>query len=115
MKKLKTQVWSTKMSNANHSHFTSFAPSAVIQPVAESIAEFNGRAFTGWMEINREWTAFLARRLQEDAALIHRLAACSNPQGIYGIYATFFEKAFADYQCEFTEMLQLGRAGRSAA
>lgn len=103
------------MSNANHSHFTSFAPSAVIQPVAESIAEFNGRAFTGWMEINREWTAFLARRLQEDAALIHRLAACSNPQGIYGIYATFFKKAFADYQCEFTEMLQLGRAGRSAA
>ena len=103
------------MPKANHPHFAILAPSAVIQPVAENIAEFNGRAFTGWMEINREWTAFLARRLQEDAALIHRLATCSNPQGIYGVYAAFFQKAFADYQCEFTEMLQLGQAGRSAA
>lgn len=97
------------MPKANHPHFTISAPSAVIPPTVENIAEFNARVVTGWMEINREWIAFLARRLQENTALVHSLATCSNPQGVYSVYAAFCQKALADYQCEFTELMQLGQ------
>lgn len=97
------------MSKTTHQPHSISAPSSAIQPFLENIADFNSRAFTGWMEINREWTAFLAHRLQEDAALVHQLATCSNPQGIYGVYAAFFEKAVADYQGEFIGMMQLGQ------
>lgn len=89
--------------------FAGRAPSAAIQPVVANMTEFNSKAVASWMEMNREWTSFLTRRLQEDAALVHHLATCASPQDVYSVYTEFFQKAFADYQREFTSMMQFGQ------
>ena len=67
-------------------------------PAIASMAEFNGKFILGWMTLQREWTGFLMHRVQEEVALTHRLAKCSGPQDIYGVYADFYQQAFADYQ-----------------
>ena len=71
------------------------------------VAEFNDKAYAGWMEINRQWATFLRGRFQEQLALVHHLAQCRNPQDILGVYTEFFQKAFADYQNEFAEITRL--------
>lgn len=80
-----------------------------IQPLVAGMSEFNGKALSGWMEINRQWTTFLSGRFQEDVALVHHLAQCKTPQDIFGVYTEFFQKAFADYQGEFAELTRLGQ------
>ena len=89
-----------------------FAPNMsidAIQPMVANMAQFSGKGFTSLMEVHREWTAFLAGRLQQDVALVHNLAKCAAPQEIYSVYAEFFQKAFSDYQREFAEMMRLGQ------
>jgi hypothetical protein len=90
--------------------FPTLDPSVALhgfQPLMTGVAEFNGKAYAGWVEINRQWTTFLSGRFQEDVALVHRLAQCRNPQDIFGVYTEFFQKAFADYQSEFAEITRL--------
>lgn len=96
--------------------WTSFAtgPSLeAMRPAVASIAEFNGKTILGWMALQREWTGFLMHRVQEEVALAHRLAKCSGPQDMYGVYANFYQQAFADYQREFGEMMRLGQTSLS--
>ncbi|MFM9849707.1 MAG: phasin family protein [Hyphomicrobiaceae bacterium] len=85
------------------------------EPFVAGMAEFNGKASKGWAEINRHWVSFLAQRLQEDVALVHNLAKCPGPQDVYSVYSDFFQKAFADYQREFAEMMKLGQASFAEA
>jgi hypothetical protein len=73
------------------------------------VAEFNGKAYAGWIQISRQRTTFLSGRLQEDVALVHHLAQCRSPQDILGVYFEVFQKAFADYQFEFAEITRLGQ------
>lgn len=92
------------------------APSLeTVLPAVASMAEVNGKTILGWMALQREWTGFLMHRVQEEIALTHRLAKCSGPQDLYGIYANFYQQAFADYQREFGEMMRLGQASLSEA
>jgi hypothetical protein len=84
-------------------------------PAIASMAEFNGKFILGWMTLQREWTGFLMHRVQEEVALTHRLAKCSGPQDIYGVYADFYQQAFADYQREFGEMMRVGQTSLSDA
>lgn len=114
-----------KTSSGDQDHpalaFPFFAPNlgfATVQPVMPNlgnVAEFNRRNLAHWAEQSREWTAFLSRRAQEDVALVHQLADCSGPQQVYEVYASFFQKAFADYQHESTEMMRLGQASLAEA
>lgn len=85
------------------------------EPFVAGMAEFNGKACTGWAEINRHWVAFLSQRLHEDVALVQNLAKCSSPQDVYGVYSEFSQKAFADYQRELAEMMKLGQASLAEA
>ena len=48
-----------------------------------------------------------AASTSEDVALIHRLAACASPTGVFGDDPKFFQAALADYQREFAEMTSL--------
>ena len=79
------------------------------QPLMTGLVESNGKACASWLDMNRQWTAFVTQRLQEDVALVHRLANCASPMDVYGVYSDFFQKALADYQREFTEMMRLGQ------
>jgi hypothetical protein len=85
------------------------------EPLAAGMAELGGKACRNWMDINRQWAAFLMQRFQEDASLMHNLAKCTNPQDVYGAYSNFIQKALADYQRQFTEMMKLGPQSFAAA
>ena len=39
-----------------------------------------------------------------------QLAACKTVQDMYGVYAEFFQTAYADYQAEFEQMSKLGKS-----
>src|SRR5690606_7407076 len=56
------------------------------QPLVAGMTAINGKALSGWIEINRQWTTFLSGRFQEDVALVHHLARCRSPQDILGVY-----------------------------
>jgi hypothetical protein len=79
------------------------------EPLMAALPLSNGKAYAGWLEMNRHWTAFLAQRFQEDVALVHQLAKCTNPGDVFAVYSDFFQRAFADYQREFAEMAKLGQ------
>jgi hypothetical protein len=80
----------------------------VCQFLMAQMAEFNGNGCASWTEMHRQWATFLNQRLQEDSGLVHHLANCTHPGDVYAVYSTFYQKALADYQSEFAEMMRLG-------
>lgn len=80
-------------------------------------------ALAGFGTIAREWQDFVGRRLQEDVALVQRLARCSRPDQVLSAYTDFWRKAGEDYGKEVRTMTSLmtdmtgkmGVAAQSAA
>jgi len=82
------------------------------RPALVAMAQMNGKVYDNIAAINKNWAAFLNRRLKEDLAVPQQLAGCKTVQEVYGVYAEFFQTACADYQSEFE---QIGKLGKSLA
>jgi hypothetical protein len=80
------------------------------RPALTAMAQMNGKVYDGLANINKNWVAFLNRRLKEDLSVPQQLAACKTVQDMYGVYAEFFQTACADYQSEFEQMTKLGKS-----
>ena len=74
------------------------------------MAQMNGKVYDSIATMNKNWAAFVNRRLKEDLAMPQQLAACKTVQDMYGVYAEFFQTAVADYQSEFEQMTKLGKS-----
>ena len=70
----------------------------------------NGKMYDGIATLNKNWVAFLNRRLKEDLAVPQQLAACKTVQDMCGVYAEFFQNACAHYQSELEQMTKLGKS-----
>jgi hypothetical protein len=80
------------------------------RPALNAMAQMNGRVYDGLATINKNWVAFLNRRLKEDLAVPQQLATCKSVQDMYGVYAEFFQNACADYQSELEHITKLGKS-----
>jgi hypothetical protein len=80
------------------------------RPALATMAQLNGRVYDGIATLNKNWAAFLNRRLKEDLSMPSQLAACKSVQEMYGVYTEFFQNACADYQSEFEQMTKLGKS-----
>ena len=80
------------------------------RPALNAMAQMNGKVYDGLATLNKNWVAFLNRRLKEDLAVPQQLAACKTVQDMYGVYADFFQNACAHYQSEFEQMSKLGKS-----
>jgi hypothetical protein len=80
------------------------------RPALATMAQLNGRVYDGIAALNKNWAAFLNRRLKEDLSVPQQLASCKSVQEMYGVYAEFFQNACADYQSEFEQMTKLGKS-----
>jgi hypothetical protein len=80
------------------------------RPALQTMAQMHGKVYDGIAAINKNWAAFLNRRLKEDFAVAEQLAACKTVQDMYGVYTDFFQNACAQYQSEFEQMTKLGRS-----
>jgi hypothetical protein len=80
------------------------------RPALTAMAQMNGKVYDGLATMNRNWAAFVNRRLKEDMAMPKQLAACKTVQDMYGVYAGFFQTAMAHYQAEFEQMTKLGKS-----
>jgi hypothetical protein len=80
------------------------------RPALATMAQLNGRVYDGIATLNKNWAAFLNRRLKEDLSMPRQLAACKSVQEMYGVYTEFFQNACADYQSEFEQMTKLGKS-----
>jgi hypothetical protein len=80
------------------------------RPALQAMAQMNGKVYDGIAALNKNWVAFLNRRLKEDLAVPQQLAACKTVQEMYGVYADFFQNACAHYQSEFEQMTKLGKS-----
>jgi len=79
------------------------------RPALNALAQMNGKFYDGIAAMNKNWVAFLNRRLKEDFAMPQQLAACKTVRDMYGVYADFFQNAVADYQAEVEQMTKLGK------
>ena len=80
------------------------------RPALNAMAQMNGKVYDGLATMNRNWVAFINRRLKEDLAVPQQLAACKTVQDMYGVYAEFFQNACSDYQSELEQMTKLGKS-----
>jgi Phasin protein len=80
------------------------------RPALTAAAEMNGKVYDGIAAMNKNWVAFVNRRLKEDLALPQQLAGCKSMQDMYGVYNGFFQTAYADYQAEFEQLSKLGKS-----
>ena len=79
------------------------------RPALSALAQVNGKFYDGIAAMNKNWVAFLNRRLKEDFAMPQQLAACKTVRDMYGVYADFFQNAVADYQSEVEQMTKIGK------
>jgi hypothetical protein len=80
------------------------------RPALNAMAQMNGKVYDGLATINKNWVAFINRRLKEDLAMPQQLAACKTVQDMYGVYAEFFQNACSDYQSELEQMTKIGKS-----
>jgi len=79
------------------------------RPALTALAQMNGKVYDGIAAMNKNWVAFVNRRLKEDFAMPQQLAACKTVRDMYGVYADFFQNALADYQSEMEQMTKIGK------
>ena len=89
--------------------FTFEALMELQRPALEAMARMNGKVYDGFAAMNKNWAAFVNRRLKEDLAMPQQLAGCKTVQDMYGVCAEFFQTACADYQSEFEQVAKLGK------
>jgi Phasin protein len=80
------------------------------RPALNAMAQMNGKVYDGLATLNKNWVAFINRRLKEDLAVPQQLASCKTVQDMYGVYAEFFQNACSDYQSELEQMTKLGKS-----
>ena len=80
------------------------------RPALQAMADMNGKMYDGIATWNKNWVAFLNRRLKEDLAVPQQLAACKTVQDMCGVYAGFFQNACAHYQSEIEQLTKLGKS-----
>ena len=80
------------------------------RPALNAMAQMNGKVYDGLATMNKNWVAFINRRLKEDLAMPQQLAACKSVQDMYGVYAEFFQNVCSDYQSEFEQMTKIGKS-----
>ncbi len=80
------------------------------RPTLTAMAQMNGKVYDGISAMNKNWVAFVNRRLKEDLAMPKHLADCKTVQEMYGVYAEFFQTACADYQTEFEQISKLSKS-----
>jgi len=80
------------------------------RPALTAMAQMNGKVYDGLATLNKNWVAFVNRRLKEDLAMPQQLAACKTVQDMYGVYAEFFQNACSDYQSELERLTKLGKS-----
>ena len=80
------------------------------RPALAAVAQMNDKVYDGIAAMNRNWAAFVNRRLKEDLAMPQQLVACKTVQDMYGVYAEFFQTACADYQSGFEKMTKLSKS-----
>jgi hypothetical protein len=90
--------------------FTFEALMELQRPALAAMAQMNGKVYDGIATMNKNWAAFVNRRLKEDLAVPQQLASCKTVQDMYGVCAEFFQTACADYQSEFEQFAKLGKS-----
>jgi len=79
------------------------------RPGFEAAAEYTGRICESAVALNREWTDFMSRRVQEDFALPQRLVNCRSPQELQQAYIDYWSRAYSQYQQEFARLAGLNQ------
>jgi Phasin protein len=89
---------------------------SVWEPIIAGALKANAQAQETLGPIAGEWQAFVGHRLQEDMALMQRLAKSRTPTQSITAYAVFWQKAAEDYGKEFATITELmGRATSKVA
>jgi hypothetical protein len=96
--------------NVGQSPILLFGPALTFslwEPFFAGALKANAQAQEVFAMIAGEWQTFLARRLQEDIALMQRLAGSRAPEQILAAHAAFWQTAAEDYGKELTTIGKL--------
>jgi len=73
----------------------------------ETALRWNAQAFTAYSTVGSELQRFIARRINEDFALVRKVSQCRTPQDRMVACADSWRKAAADYAKEVTTVAKL--------
>ena len=73
----------------------------------ETALRWNAQAFAAYSTIGSELQGFVARRINEDFALVRAVSQCRTPQELVTAYTDFWRKAAEDYGKEVTTLAKL--------
>jgi hypothetical protein len=79
------------------------------QPAFTAIVDVNSRLYAGLVELSKEWSSFVTRRLKEDLGLPQQFGACKTPQDVFKVYSDFYRQALEEYQRELAKLTKMGQ------
>jgi hypothetical protein len=73
----------------------------------ETALRWHAQAFAAYSTIGSEVQSFIARRINEDFALVRAVSQCRTPHELMAAYTDFWRKAAEDYGKEVTTVAKL--------
>lgn len=88
-------------------------PPIMQNPMLTIFAEMQGSFLESMATAQKDWMAFVHRRIKEDVAASRQLMRCQSVSEMHQIYAEYFETAFEQYQKQSERWCSAARAWRS--
>jgi hypothetical protein len=91
---------------ANHKSFV-FGDQDLAWKQFETALRWNAQTFAAYTTIASKMQSFIARRINEDLALLRSVSQCSEPHEHMAVYTNYCRKAAEDYGKEVTTVAKL--------
>lgn len=83
-------------------------------PVADNplfaVVTINGKLLESVARLQKDWAAFVHRRVTEDVAASQQLMGCQSLTDMQQIYSQYFQSAFEQYRQESERAVQRGKS-----
>lgn len=93
----------------------STAPFAQFDQMSRSMLAGTTQFNASVQALNKEWTEFIGKRLQEEAQLFHALGECKTLSEAQSAYARFWENAFSQYSEEAQRVVRIAQSAVATA
>lgn len=78
------------------------------------LGAFNTAIVDAYMDLLEEWTSFVARRVRQDARMMHQMLHCRDAAQVQKIQSAFFQRAVDEYQEEAARLNSILRNASQA-
>jgi hypothetical protein len=78
----------------------------MFNPMMTIFAELNATVLEGFAAAQKDWAAFVQRRIKEDVAVSRQLMNCQSLADMHQVYAHYLRTAFEQYREQSEQVVQ---------